>query len=203
MEAKKIFDKIKFAERLKTLMESHGDTTYSLSEYLGLSSSLITRYLNAEHMAKTPTIEKMATRYNVNPVWLMGANVTKHDISTKKRTKSIPVFDSFNYDNVINYEGVMSDEDINMAMISSDDSMSGSRIYKDDIVYFNDNKDFESGKLIVLWYEDKLIVRKLFDGGAKIYLTANNPQYPDIVLSKKEYKDSKILGEVIAVKFKV
>jgi transcriptional regulator with XRE-family HTH domain len=65
-------------------MEEFGDTIYTLGEYLHLSPSAISKYRNAEMVPKHIAIDKMAERFNINPVWLMGANVDKYPEINKK-----------------------------------------------------------------------------------------------------------------------
>lgn len=61
-----------FAKRLQKLMIDNKDTSYSLAKYLHLSTSIISRYVNGEVAPKFLTIESIAKKYNVNPLWLRG-----------------------------------------------------------------------------------------------------------------------------------
>ena len=76
-EGKKKILKENFAKRLKFLMEQHDETTYSIGEMLGMSNSTISRYLNLNMLPKKPTIKELARYFNINPVWLMGYDVSK------------------------------------------------------------------------------------------------------------------------------
>ena len=65
----KYFNNATFAERLLQLMGDNNDTTYSLGEYLRLSSATISRYTTADISPKIPTIQSIAEKYGVNPAW--------------------------------------------------------------------------------------------------------------------------------------
>lgn len=66
-------DRELFRERLIDLMSDHDDTTYSLGDGIGMSSATISRYTTGGiGEPKLPTIQAIAERYGVNPLWLMG-----------------------------------------------------------------------------------------------------------------------------------
>ena len=75
---KKAYDQEKFSERLMQLMSDNNDTIYSLAEFLHLSPSAISRYTSGNMTPKILTIEAIATKYGVNPTWLMGTNIEKY-----------------------------------------------------------------------------------------------------------------------------
>jgi repressor LexA len=202
MPMKKMFDKTKFAERLQALMNDCGDTTYALGEHLGLSPSLISRYLNGEHMAKPPTIQMMATKYNVNPVWLMGADVAKHDVANLKRAVAVPLYDA-SFKDVIDYVATMTGDGIDAATKALDDSMSGSRIYAGDTVLVRKSSGISSGNMYLIRFGGDVLIRRIYISGNSVFLRADNAKHPDVILSKKEYARVEMLGEVMSVIFDV
>ncbi|AKL96663.1 putative transcriptional regulator [Clostridium aceticum] len=84
MAEKPMVNKIKFAERLKRLMEASSETVYSIAEIVHLSAPTISRYLNAEMAAKITTIEAIARHFRVNPVWLLGYDVPERLVEEKQ-----------------------------------------------------------------------------------------------------------------------
>lgn len=66
-----------FSNRLKKLMSDKNETTYSLGDVLNLSAATISRYADGKMSPKITTIYSMANYFKVNPVWLMGYNVSK------------------------------------------------------------------------------------------------------------------------------
>lgn len=77
----KLFSRELFAERLKSLMEDNNDTIYTLAEHLGLSPSAISKYTNGNMSPKMTAIESMARKYDVNPIWLMGAELAEKRVN--------------------------------------------------------------------------------------------------------------------------
>lgn len=87
---KKTVNKEKFGNRLTQLMEEYNETTYSMAERFSLSSPTISRYMSGQMAAKVTTIQLMASYFQVNPIWLMGFDVPKHE---KVSTTSTPISD--------------------------------------------------------------------------------------------------------------
>ena len=66
-----------FAERLnKALLES-GLTQKQLSERTGISKSLLNKYLKGKSQASNFKLTLLANELLVNPLWLIGYNVSK------------------------------------------------------------------------------------------------------------------------------
>jgi transcriptional regulator with XRE-family HTH domain len=74
---KNVLNKELFAARLKGLMDESGETVYSIADIVHLTAPTISRYLNAGMAAKITTVEALARHFKVNPVWLMGGDVSK------------------------------------------------------------------------------------------------------------------------------
>lgn len=87
---KKTVNKEKFGNRLTQLMEEYNETTYSMAERFSLSSPTISRYMSGQMAAKVTTIQLMASYFQVNPIWLMGFDVPKHE---KVSITSTPISD--------------------------------------------------------------------------------------------------------------
>lgn len=87
---KKTVNKEKFGNRLTQLMEEYNETTYSMAERFSLSSPTISRYMSGQMAAKVTTIQLMASYFQVNPIWLMGFDVPKHE---KESITSTPIPD--------------------------------------------------------------------------------------------------------------
>ncbi|WP_295236882.1 helix-turn-helix transcriptional regulator [Veillonella sp.] len=68
---------IKFPERLNQLLSENNLTIYDLASILGLSPATISRYINGKMSPKLPTIEMIAMKLNVNPLWLTGQSDDK------------------------------------------------------------------------------------------------------------------------------
>lgn len=66
-----------FPERLNQLLSEKNLTIYDLASMLGLSPATISRYVNGKMSPKLPTIEMIAMKLNINPLWLTGQSNDK------------------------------------------------------------------------------------------------------------------------------
>jgi len=97
---KKTINKEIFGKRLSQLMEGNNETTYTMAEEFSLSSPTISRYVTGQMAAKITTIESMARYFNVNPVWLMGYDVSKNLENSSEKAPQI-----LEYYNILNETG--------------------------------------------------------------------------------------------------
>jgi len=67
-----------FSERLKELMDSNNENTYTLAELLHLTPATISRYTTGDISPKITTIQVIANYFKINPAWLMGYDVDKN-----------------------------------------------------------------------------------------------------------------------------
>lgn len=67
-----------FGERLKSLLDENNSTIYLVSEFTHLSAPTISRYINGTMAPKITTVESIARYFKINPVWLMGYDVSKN-----------------------------------------------------------------------------------------------------------------------------
>lgn len=87
-----MFNKIEFSKRLSELMKDNDDTVYTLAEAVHLSPGTISKYTNGKLEPRRNTIEAIASYYNINPVWLMGANgVEKYLEDALEKYRKVPI----------------------------------------------------------------------------------------------------------------
>lgn len=68
----------KFAERFSLLIKNSSLDVFKIAEMLGIKSkSTIYRYMNGEMAPKVTTVKYAAEIFNVNPLWLMGYDVSR------------------------------------------------------------------------------------------------------------------------------
>jgi len=206
----RIFNREVFAERLSGMMKDNNDTIYSLGEYLHLSPSSISKYNNAEMTPKQLTIEKIADKYGVNPVWLMGANVDKY-LEREETCKRIPIVGVIAagtpilaQENIEGFEHVPENYHADLCLRVKGDSMINARILDGDIVFIRRQPDVENGEIAaVLIDKEEATLKRVFKVNGNVILHAENPNYPDRVFSKKDMKEITILGKAIAFKSEV
>jgi transcriptional regulator with XRE-family HTH domain len=71
-----------FSERLKQLREEQNISVKDLGERCGTSGATISRYETGVHEPKSNMVQKLADFFNVNPAWLMGADVNRNGEET-------------------------------------------------------------------------------------------------------------------------
>jgi len=208
----KIFDKKVFGERLFELMRDNNDTTYSLGEFLHLSPSAISRYTSGEMAPKIPTIQAIATKYGVNPTWLMGAqDVDKYLDFTEIKCIKIPILGTIAAGNPIlaqqHIEGYeYADESLkaDFCLRVKGDSMVNARILDGDLIYIRQQPDVENGEIAaVIIDNEEATLKRVYKINGTVILRAENPNYQDKILSKKDMKNVRILGKAVLFKSEV
>lgn len=109
-----------FQNRLIELIELSKLNQKEFSDKLDTPRSIINRYIHRGDNPKADRIIQIANTFNVNPLWLMGCDVSMNSIVTPKDVvHSIPLLENIFIDNLFsikNYKGVISnivDLDIN------------------------------------------------------------------------------------------
>lgn len=199
-----------FAQRLRQAREERNLTVRELAEMINTSAATISRYENAIHEPKSHTIALLAEKLGVNPAWLMGADVDKYEVEEthKKPVKLIPILGVITcgepvlaVENIEGYE--YTDDEADFCLIARGDSMINARIYDGDLVFVRRQDDVDSGEIAVVLIDDEATIKRVIKANGTLILQPENPQYSPIVITKKDKRSVKILGKVIAVKFKV
>lgn len=205
-----MFNRMEFAKRLSELMKNNGDTVYTLAEAVHLSPGTISKYTNGKLEPRRNTIEMIASYYNVNPVWLMGANeVEKYLEDALEKYHKVPIIGTIAAGKPIlaeeyieGYEYVSEKLKIDYCLKVKGDSMIGARIYDGDIAYIRKQPDVENGEIAVVIIDgEEATLKRVYKVNGTVILHAENPKYQDMVFSKRDFKDIRILGKCIAVKF--
>jgi repressor LexA len=198
------FDIVKFAERLKELMDDFRENTQTLYRAIFLTPPTISKYMNASLEPKRSTVELLARYFGVNPVWLMGQDVDKYLPGQIPKNKCIPFIESANYDNKIdNYKFVPIEENIDLCLLVPDNSMINARIYEGDLAYIREQLIVENGEIAAIVINEVITLKRIYIKDNSLVLHSENPTLPDIIIAKKEKKKITILGKVIYVKFEV
>mgnify|MGYP000983950954 CR=1 FL=1 len=207
----RIFNKEVFSKRLSELMIANGDTTYSLAEYLHLSPPTISRYATGEMAPKITTIEAIAKKYGVNHLWLMGTEGAEKYLDTEPTIKKIPILGTiaagqpiFVEENIEGYEYVVDNFKVDFCLRVKGDSMVNARINDGDIVFVRQQSDVENGEIAVVITDGcEATLKRVYKYPGTVILRPENPKYEEIVFTKKSFKEVKIIGKCIAVKFNI
>jgi len=206
------FDKDLFRDRLSRLLADNGDTTYKLAAYIGMSAATVSRYTTGEIEApKLPTIEKIAQKYNVNPLWLMGQPGQDKYAGQAEKVNKIPIvgviaagMPMIAQENIEGYEYIPHDQHIDFCLRVKGDSMTGARILDGDTVYIRQQPEVENGEIAaVLIDNENATLKRVYVLNGSVILRAENPNDPDQVFNRKEARGIKIIGKAIMFKSEV
>jgi repressor LexA len=137
-------------------------------------------------------IDKMAERFNINPVWLMGANVDKY-LEINMIQKKIPVVGTiaagqplYAEENIVGYECVQKDQDIDFCLIVKGDSMINAGIHDGDIVFIRKQSDVENGEIAAVIIDgQEATLKRVYKTGDAVILRSENPKYEGLCFQQK------------------
>lgn len=199
-----------FAQRLRECRLNLGLNVRELGELVGISGANVSRYENAIHGPSSDVLQAMITLFNVNPAWLMGASNAKY-IHDSKDCKRIPVLGYIAAgqpiiaeENIIDYEYVEETSHIDFCLIVKGDSMINARILDGDLVYVRKQSLVENGEIaVVLIDNEEATLKRFYKLDGSVLLRAENPNYPDRILTKKDVKSVQVLGKAVILKSEV
>lgn len=205
------FNKELFGKRLAEVMADNNDTTYSLGEYLHLSNATISRYKTGEMAPKIPTVQAIAEKYGVDPVWLMGTEGASKYGEKNQALKKIPILGTIAagtpilaYENIEGYEHVPEDMKVDFCLHVKGDSMIGARILDSDMVYIRKQPEVENGEIAAVIIDaEEATLKRFYRLNGTVILRAENPNYADKVFNKKDMKQVNVLGKAIFFKSEV
>ncbi len=215
---KKTVNKELFSKRLSKLMEEKNETTYTMANTLSLSAPTISRYMTGQMAAKITTIEAMAKYFNVNPVWLMGYNVSRNldkqdnnaDIITNIfpiEIKKFPLLGEIAcgqpiFVNEDRESYILAGSNINadFCLKARGDSMVNARILDGDIVFIRQQPVVNDGEIAAIVIDDTATLKRVYYDKEHntIQLIAENPAYRPLVYQNDSLDEIKILGKAVA-----
>lgn len=206
-----------FGDRLKLLRKEHNMTIDEFVNALnakysdvGLSKSIVSRYENNIHRPKKfMTVEAIADFFDVNVNYLTGNSDDKYGEDIKY--KEIPILGTIAcgipilaQEDILGYEYIYPDEKIDFCLKAKGDSMINARIFDSDIVYIHQQPDVENGEIAAVQIDgEEATLKRVYHIDGSIILRAENPNYRDMVFSKKDKKDICILGKAVYFKSEV
>lgn len=203
----------KFAKRFSNLIKNSSIDVPRLAEMLGLKSkSTIYRYMKGEMAPKISTVKYASEIFNVNPLWLMGYDVSmKSNIKTDELGNpvvSVPLLGTVkagydylaqeNWIGTIDIDKKLAETGEFFALKIHGDSMFPVFIEGDTIVVKKQD-DFENGDIVVaLINGDEATVKKGKKSENSILLQPLNTNYEPLIFTKEEMKTIpvKIIGVV-------
>lgn len=201
-----IYEKV--GNRLKRAREMNGITLEDAGAKVGVHKSTVLRWENGEtEKFKIPTLEILASYYNVSPSWLMGYDVPMEKEPSNSNIR-IPLlgivkagYDYLADENIIDYIPVTDsslDNENFFALKVKGDSMVP-EIYEDDIAIVRKQNDFENGDYVVaLVNGDEATIKKGYKTDTGLLLQPVNTSVPPLIFDKETIKTMpvKIIGVV-------
>lgn len=203
------------ASRLKEVREGTGLTQKEFAEVLNTNSTTYCRYESGD-IKRMPAsiIQAIASRYSVNPAWLAGfENVEKYDITEEhhKGLKRLPVIGQIAagtpilaQEHVVGWEFVPETFGADFCLTVKGDSMINARILDGDLVYIRQQPEVENGEIAAVLIDgEEATLKRVYRVNGNVILHPENPNYKDILFSKKDMKQVSIIGKAIWFKSEV
>ncbi len=207
-------ENITIAERLKLSRKKANYTLEQIGTIVGVHKSTVLRWEKGEtERIGLPTIQTLASYYNVNPAWLMGADVPMEreprplpdNILPLPQTKLVPLVGTIACgtpilaeENIEDYVKIDEKIPADFALRCKGDSMINSRIFDGDIVYIRKQSDVDDGEIAAVLIGEEATLKKVYKYPNKIVLRASNPLYDDMVYTDEELESIIILGKAVA-----
>ncbi len=203
-----------FKDRLKQKRTSKGMTLEDLGNKIGVSRQTIQRYESGV-ITNIPSdkIELLAKYLNTTPSYLMGwENSNSTLIETYENIypielKSFPLLGDiacgeprFASEDRESYVEASTDIQADFCLKAKGDSMINARIQDGDIVFIREQPSVYNGEIAAVVIDDEATLKRVFYYPEKdlFILKAENPKYDDLVYSKSELDNIRILGKAIA-----
>lgn len=198
------FNKELFGNRLLESMRDNNDTTYSLAEYLHLSPSAISRYTTGDMAPKIPTVQAIAGKYGIRPSWLMGIEGETKYPQTEEKAKKIPIVGTIAaglpllaQENIEGFEYVPENLDVDFCLRVKGDSMMNARILDGDLVFIHKQQEVENGEIAAVLIDHDATLKRFYNINGMVILRSENPNYPEMIYTKKDMKEVSILGKAV------
>ena len=198
-------------KRLKDAFGKSGLTQTELCEITGINKGAMSSYLSGRYMPKQQALEKLSEILGVSISYLMGYD-TQNMLDIPNiypiKTKKFPLLGSIacgepKYANEDRESYIEASTDIkaDFCLKATGDSMINARINEGDIVFIREQPMVENGEIAaVIVNSDEATLKRVFyypDKGLLI-LRAENPTYEDLIYSKDELNEVRVLGKAIA-----
>jgi repressor LexA len=198
------FNKELFGNRLLETMRDNNDTTYSLAEYLHLSPSAISRYTTGDIAPKIPTVQAIADKYGIRPSWLMGIEGESKYPQSEEKAKKIPIVGTIAaglpflaQENIEGFEYVPENLDVDFCLKVKGDSMMNARILDGDLVFIRKQQEVENGEIAAVLIDGDATLKRFYQINGMVMLRSENPNYPEMIYTKKDMKEVSILGKAV------
>lgn len=194
---------------MRTRRQELGLTLEEVGDYVGVGKSTVRKWENGDiENMKRDKIALLSKILKLSPLTFITGEVeygTPDNIIPLPKMKKIPLLGTIACGEPIlaaeNIEALINaDENLNadFALRCKGDSMINARIFDGDIVYIREQPDVEDGEIAAVLIGEESTLKRVYKYPSKVVLRPENPLYDDMIYSKEEMNEVRILGKAIA-----
>lgn len=192
------------SKNLKKLMLNKNLSNVELSKAIGVSASTVGKWILEKSMPRMSTIEKLADFFGISKSELLEENTISKFIKDSSHAYKIT-----DINNNEDFTEIIEDENINyttfpesygdadFAMIMSGDSMEGSHIYNNDVLFFKKDVHLNIGDIAVFIINGEAKLGIYHRQGSTVILSAANPKYMPIIIN--DYNENMFFGKLVGI----
>ena len=186
-----------------------GLTLEEVGDYVGVGKSTVRKWEHGDiENMKRDKIALLSKILKLIPLTFITGEVeygTPDNIIPLPKMKKIPLLGTIACGEPIlaaeNIEALINaDENLNadFALRCKGDSMINARIFDGDIVYIREQPDVEDGEIAAVLIGEEATLKRVYKYPSKVVLRPENPLYDDMIYSKEEMNEVRILGKAVA-----
>lgn len=186
-----------------------GLTLEEVGDYVGVGKSTVRKWEHGDiENMKRDKIALLSKILKLSPLTFITGEVeygTPDNIIPLPKTRKIPLLGTIACGEPIlaaeNIEALINaDENLNadFALRCKGDSMINARIFDGDIVYIREQPDVEDGEIAAVLIGEEATLKRVYKYPSKVVLRPENPLYDDMIYSKEEMNEVRILGKAVA-----
>ena len=186
-----------------------GLTLEEVGDYVGVGKSTVRKWEHGDiENMKRDKIALLSKILKLSPLTFITGEVeygTPDNIIPLPKMKKIPLLGTIACGEPIlaaeNIEALINaDENLNadFALRCKGDSMINARIFDGDIIYIREQPDVEDGEIAAVLIGEEATLKRVYKYPSKVVLRPENPLYDDMIYSKEEMNEVRILGKAVA-----
>lgn len=202
--------------RIKEKRLENKMTLEELGKKADVNKATIQRYESGK-ITNIPSdrIERISEALGVSPAYIMGWEDENSDpilenipgIITPIKMKRIPILGTISCGKPIfadqNYDGYfMIDKNLpesDFILKAKGDSMIDANIFEGDLVFFRKQNDVDNGSIAAVLIDDEATLKRVNKSNNMLVLQPCNSNYDPIIVSNKDHKNIRILGQMVGV----
>lgn len=186
-----------------------GLTLEDVGDYVGVGKSTVRKWEHGDiENMKRDKIALLSKILKLSPLTFITGEVeygTPDNIIPLPNMRKIPLLGTIACGEPVlaaeNIEALINaDENLNadFALRCKGDSMINARIFDGDIVYIREQPDVEDGEIAAVLIGEEATLKRVYKYPSKVVLRPENPLYDDMIYSKEEMNEVRILGKAVA-----